>query len=150
MTIRPGFFLVSAAVFVLDQLTKAALSSALAGGDTVQVIGNVLVFSAARNTGAAFGMFPGSRVPLILIGLIVLAAILYLHFRMPASDRLEQAALASIAGGTLGNLFDRAFRGYVFDFIKLPLWPAFNVADIFINVGIATLVYLFIFVRRDD
>jgi signal peptidase II len=110
-----------------------------------------------RNYGAAFGVGNSAELPyqgllLALVSLLALAAIGTYAMRLPAENRLAQTALALIMGGALGNLIDRARLGYVIDFIDVYWathhWPAFNVADSAITVGVSLLILDI--VRRPD
>lgn len=115
-----------------------------AGGDgPIEIIGNVLKLTYVENTGAAFGLGSGLTVVFSLIALGVVIAILRMA---PRLGSLPWAiALGGLLGGAVGNLVDRLTRepgpgrGYVVDFIELPYWPVFNVADMFV-VGSAILM----------
>ncbi len=113
------FYLTGLAVFILDQVTKYG----------VQLIG----FPYTTNTGAAFGILQGQTFFLILIGLIVIGFLLYYSHE-------HQLALGFLLGGTFGNLIDRVVYGSVVDFIHLPFWPSFNVADTFNVLGVGLLL----------
>lgn len=114
------FYLTGFAVFFVDQVSKY-----------------VVKLSGVRyttNTGAAFGLFQGQQWLLILIGFIVIGVLLYYSHEY-------QVALGFLLGGTLGNLVDRVLYGFVIDFIHLPFWPSFNVADTFNVLGVALLLW---------
>lgn len=85
------------------------------------------------NTGAAFGILQGHTTLLIFIGLVVIGALLYYSHE-------HQLALGFLLGGTFGNLIDRVIYGSVIDFIHLPFWPSFNVADSFNVLGVGLLL----------
>lgn len=140
---------VAAGVVIIDQLTKAwavrtMLPRMSPGGDgPIEVIGAVLKLTYVENTGAAFGLGSGLTVVFSCIALAVVIAILRMA---PKLGSLPWAiALGGLLGGALGNLVDRLTRepgpgrGYVVDFIELPYWPVFNVADMFV-VGSAILM----------
>ena len=97
-----------------------------------------------HNFGISFGLFSGLISPwfLVIIGLIVTIFIYYLMFS--ASDIIEEWGLLLIITGALGNIIDRSINGYVIDFIYLHYgsfyWPAFNIADIYITIGIMMLI----------
>jgi signal peptidase II len=93
-----------------------------------------------RNTGAAFGIFQDGRVPLTIISCIGTVVILYIALIFSRRFtflrwKSSMLALGLILGGTVGNLIDRAFIGYVTDFIKVWEWPDFNIADSSLVVG---------------
>ncbi len=113
------FYLTGLAVFILDQITKYG----------VQLIG----LPYTTNTGAAFGILQEQTTFLIFIGLVVIGFLLYYSHE-------HQLALGFLLGGTFGNLIDRALYGYVVDFIHLPFWPSFNVADTFNVLGVLLLL----------
>ena len=98
------------------------------------------------NTGAAFGLFQGQSFPLTIVALVGVIAILffalYSYHRSPFYDnRLGKLALGLILGGTIGNLIDRLNQGFVTDFIDIGRWPAFNIADSAIVIGVILFVY---------
>ena len=98
-----------------------------------------------QNKGAAFGIFHNQQVFLISVGILVLVAIsIYRHRHAPIPLVLN-TGLAFLIGGDLGNLSDRILRGSVVDFIKVPYFATFNVADIAINIGVAIISFYLIF-----
>ncbi len=97
-------------------------------------------FPYTTNTGAAFGILQGQTWFLILVGLVVIGFLLYYSHE-------HQLALGFLLGGTMGNLVDRVLYGYVIDFIHIPFWPSFNVADTFNVIGVGLLL-LDAFARR--
>jgi len=121
-----------------------------------------LWFILSFNPGAAFGLFnttAGSRVFLSIIGLLALALIFYLLRRPESDSRLFVWALALVAGGAVGNLIDRIFLGVVTDFIWVWLtpswrlvwpWPAFNIADIALVVGVGLMVPAMLFAKPEE
>src|SRR3989344_4583795 len=114
------FYLTAVAVFLLDQITKYV----------VKMSG----MSYTTNTGAAFGILQGQTFFLILVILVVIAFLLYYSHE-------HQVALGFLLGGTLGNLVDRVLYGAVIDFIHVPFWPSFNVADSFNVIGVGLLLF---------
>ncbi|MGD0196292.1 MAG: signal peptidase II [Solirubrobacteraceae bacterium] len=130
---------VAAAVIVLDQSAKAAIRGGVALGGQRSVIPGVLVLVHSQNSGVAFSALSGSTVIVTLLALAVLGALLAFFARF-ASQPLLWLPAGLIAGGALGNLIDRLRDGSVTDFIKLPDWPAFNLADSAITVGVVVLV----------
>jgi signal peptidase II len=141
------WLVLSAIVIVADLATKAWISRAFAPGEVVTVtpfFNLVLVY----NTGAAFSFLAGAggwqRWFFMTISIVVSAAIVYMLGRKDNHPILS-AALALVLGGALGNLYDRATLGHVVDFVQLHAagyyWPAFNVADSAITVGVALLVW---------
>ena len=138
---------VSAAVAALDLATKAWVSSAFRLGE-VQVITPFFNLVLWHNPGAAFSFLAGAGgwQRWFFIGVtVIVAAILLAMLRRSPANRLLSLALALVLGGAAGNLWDRATLGYVVDFIQLHAagyyWPAFNVADSAITVGVALLLW---------
>ena len=126
-------------VVAADQLTKWWAVDRLASGP-IHVIGT-LDLELSRNTGSAFSLFQGRGPILAVVAVVLVAALGALAWRAPTAGRA--AVLGLIAGGALGNLGDRLFRGdhgAVVDFVDLHFWPTFNVADACITVGCILLV----------
>ena len=136
-------------IVVLDQITKALVRRALELHDTMDVIPGFLHFTRVHNTGAAFGMFNGVEFPyktvvLTLVATLALAGVAWYAATVPATDRLARIGVASILGGAIGNLIDRATVGYVLDYVDAfyngwHFW-AFNVADAAISIGVVLMI----------
>lgn len=143
------YLLVSLVILVLDQWTKWLVEVHLPHSASHPVIPGVLNLAHVKNTGVAFGLFAaqgadGASWLLVALGLAALAAV-FLYFRMaPSHDRLLLVSLALVVGGAAGNLLDRVVSGAVTDFVDVYIgtyhWPAFNVADSAITVGIALMI----------
>jgi len=139
------FFTTALLLVAADQLSKLWIRSNLAIGESLFEVG-FFRLTYVRNTGAAFGLFQGQSLPLTIITLVGVAALLlyvfFFHHRFPFLDnRLGKLALGLVLGGTVGNLIDRVYLGHVTDFIDFNFWPAFNIADSAIVVGIIILAY---------
>jgi signal peptidase II len=134
---------VAAVVVVLDQVTKALAVSQLADGRVVRVVGELLQLRLTFNPGAAFSFATGYTFVFTIIAAIVVVVILRISPRLRSLP--WAVALGGLLGGAVGNLIDRIwrdpapFRGHVVDFIELPHWPLFNLADSAI-VGAAVLM----------
>jgi signal peptidase II len=128
---------VAASVLVLDQLTKTLVRSSIALGNSRSVLPGV-TFVHDQNSGVAFSLLTGSEVAVILVTLTVVAAVL-VYFTRNRTRRWMWLASGMIVGGALGNLTDRVRDGAVTDFVKLPHWPAFNLADSAIALGVLVL-----------
>ena len=126
------FFLISALVVVIDQLTKYIVKDAT-------IINNILFFRTVKNTGAGFGLLKDQTMLLIFFSIIVIGVILFYLDRFPES-RWFYTAMALVMGGTIGNLLDRIIHGYVIDFIDFVVWPVFNIADSSITAGIIMIL----------
>ncbi|MBW2996199.1 signal peptidase II [Candidatus Woesearchaeota archaeon] len=131
--------LTSVAVVLLDQLTKFSVVRNLQLFQSVPIIQNIFHLTYIQNTGAGFGLFQQSTSLLIWFSIIVIGLILYFYDAVP-NDKCVQIATALILGGTLGNLIDRINLGYVIDFLDFRIWPAFNIADIAITLGVIRLI----------
>lgn len=133
------FLLLAAAVTTLDQCSKAATRDWLAPGEGWPHGWEVIRLTHVENTGAAFGIFQGAGVPLIVVTLFGIGAVLIYLRQQVTTDRWYAIPLAMILGGAVGNLIDRVLRGAVTDFIDPTHYPAFNLADSSIVCGIAVI-----------
>jgi signal peptidase II len=126
-------------VVALDQGTKALATSLVDRGDRAEVL-PFLAFENVRNEGVAFGL--GGEISAVLIGatIVLLVGLLVLLAIRGGSGWLVWLPAALLLGGALGNLADRVRDGAVTDFIDLPLWPTFNLADVAITVGVLLLL----------
>jgi signal peptidase II len=132
--------LVMALVIAVDQATKALVRSGVAIGDRDGVFPGVEIVH-VRNEGVAFSRFSGGgAVVAVIVGAALLALVAYFvtHLDKP----LVWLPTGMLLGGALGNVIDRIRDGAVTDFIKLPGWPAFNVADVSITCGVLVLLYV--------
>jgi signal peptidase II len=130
--------LVCAIVIALDQLTKHTLGTWIKPGPVRHVIpGLTLVYE--RNTGVAFSFLAGTGALVYLVtGVALIALVTFLLLR--PRRKLLWLPTGMLVGGAIGNLIDRVALGSVIDFIKLPHWPAFNIADTCITFGVIILV----------
>ena len=129
--------IVAAAVLIADQLTKQLVRSSIALGASRHLLPGVTLVH-AQNSGIACSLLTGSDVGVIIVTLVVVALVLA-YFARQGERRGMWLACGLIVGGALGNLADRLRAGLVTDFIKLPHWPAFNLADAAITLGVLTL-----------
>ena len=145
---RVHYLILAAAVIVLDIWTKALVLARIDLHETIPIIPNFFQLVHVRNTGAAFGIGANASsriVPLLLnFGAIAVFFVVVVYaLRSAATDRVLQTGLHLILGGAIGNLLDRFRFGYVVDFLDVYVgtkhWPAFNVADSAICIGIALL-----------
>jgi signal peptidase II len=136
-------------VISLDQLTKWQVTSAMRLHESIPIIPDLFSFTYIRNSGAAFGILAGSHAGfrLVFFGLtsvLALALLGTIYARLSPADWIGQVSVASIFGGAVGNLIDRIRFGEVIDFLDFSLWghhwPAFNVADAAITVGVCFLI----------
>ncbi len=139
------FFTTALLLMTADQLSKLWIRSNLAIGESLFEVG-FFRLTRVHNTGAAFGLFQGQSFILTIIALVGVATlllyVLFSHHRFPFLDnKLGKLALSLVLGGTVGNLIDRIYLGSVTDFIVVSVWPAFNIADSAIVVGVIILAY---------
>ena len=147
------FFLAASLVVAADQFTKIWIRSTLDVGQSLSGLGFFRVIRVPPNTGAAFGLFQGQSFALTIVALVGAAVLLifvfFLSRRFPFLDNwLNMLALGLILGGTIGNLVDRLNPnlGGVTDFISVgSWWPAFNIADSAITVGVIIFAYSLLF-----
>ncbi len=132
----------SGLVVVLDQASKAAIEANLVPNEKVEVLGPLMLTS-SHNTGVAFGLAGGGGIAVIASTMAALGLILYLFWREPTRPGMW-VAVGLLSGGALGNLADRVRDGAVTDFIDLPAWPAFNLADMAITVGVLILAWVYL------
>jgi signal peptidase II len=127
-------------VVVLDQATKALVRSGIRVGEEDSVLPGVSLVH-VHNSGVAFGAFAGGGLIVVALVTVALAALLF-YFVTHVERRLVWLPTGLLLGGSLGNIIDRVRDGAVTDFIKLPHWPAFNVADIAITLGVLALLWV--------
>jgi signal peptidase II len=139
---------VMVAVIGLDQLTKHTIGTSIHFGQVKTLIPGVLHLVYVRNTGVAFGVLSGGGGLVYALTAIALLALVGYLLARPERPLLWLPT-GMLVGGAIGNLIDRAANGSVIDFIKLPHWPAFNVADISITFGVIILVLVLEFSGRD-
>jgi signal peptidase II len=130
--------LVAGAAVLADQLTKQVVGRTLALGDSVDIAGPFSIHH-VENPGIAFGLF-GSRTSLVIaVTAVAVGAMLLFFARSGRRHPVLPVALGLVLGGSIANLIDRIRLGHVTDFLDLVAWPAFNLADSFIVVGVAIL-----------
>lgn len=146
---RANDYLLMAAIVALDQVTKALVDRWMSLHESRPVVEGLVHLTYVRNRGAAFGLLSDAELPFqsalfSVVSLAALAAIAAYFFRLPDRSRLARLALSLVMGGAVGNLIDRARLGSVIDFVDVfwgpHHWPAFNVADSAISIGVALLV----------
>ncbi|OFZ20614.1 MAG: signal peptidase II [Bdellovibrionales bacterium GWB1_55_8] len=134
----------------LDQWTKQLVVGSFRLGESISIIPGLFNLTYVRNPGAAFGLLaqshPAFRIPFfIIVPIVALGAIGYIFRKLPTDDIRLSSALSLVMGGAIGNLIDRALFGYVIDFLDFHWryayhFPAFNVADSAICVGVGILM----------
>lgn len=149
-------------ILVADQAVKWLIRSVMTEGQTIPILGDLVRLTYVHNTGAAFGILPRQTWLLIAVTLVALGFMAWYRRRLAADERAARIGLSLIMGGALGNLIDRVWFQKVTDFIELDIpdislgpmsffgvkwevhlerWPAFNIADSAISVGLVLLVW---------
>lgn len=132
--------LVIAGVVALDQLAKHTIASSVAAGDERHLLPGLTLVH-VRNKGVAFGFLSGGGTIVLIFTALALALLVAYFLARPQRPWLWLPT-GLLVGGAIGNLIDRIANGAVIDFIKLPLWPAFNVADMAITFGVLALLWV--------
>jgi signal peptidase II len=132
--------LVMAAVLVADQATKALVRETMRRGEEDPILPALKLVN-VRNEGVAFGIEAGGQTLIVVLIAIALLA-LVVYFSRHLAKPLIWLPVGLLFGGALGNIVDRIREGAVTDFLKIPAWPAFNLADVAITVGVITLIYV--------
>lgn len=140
MNARILFVVIAVLAFAVDRITKLAVQQRIAVGERIEVIDGLLELRHVHNRGIAFGMFSGAG-GLVVIGTVLVGVLLFTFLlRVEPEDLLTVVGGALITGGAMGNLVDRIQYRYVIDFLHLPNYPTFNVADICITVGVVLVI----------
>lgn len=150
---------VSVATILLDQASKSHIMQTMRLHESIPIIPNFFSLTYIRNPGAAFGLLASSSngFRLLFFGftsLFALGLLGTIFFRLQEEDWVGQLSIAGILGGAIGNMLDRLRFGEVVDFLDFYLegyhWPAFNVADAAISVGVFILILHFAMEKKED
>ena len=141
------FYSIAIAVFILDQISKEVIRRHLPLYDSWPEEGFLRIVH-GLNTGSAFGLFSGFTNLLIIASIVGIGVVLYYFQRQEITVIWYRLSIGLIVGGALGNLVDRLKDGAVVDFISVGWWPAFNVADSSISVGMVLLIITLLFGER--
>jgi signal peptidase II len=142
-----GLGTVVAAAVAGDQLTKHVVVSRLGPDEAAQVVGPLSIHR-IENSGIAFGLFTSATSLVIALTAIAVVWMLIYFARSGARHPVIPAGLGLLIGGSVSNLVDRVRLGYVTDFIDFGWWPAFNLADSFIVVGVGVLLAALVIADR--
>ena len=133
-----------------DQLTKYWVELNLPEGESVRVLDGFLFLTHARNPGAAFGLFASTEgdvrlLAFSVVSIIAMLVIALFFLRLAPGDRVQSLGLSLVLAGAAGNFIDRVWRGEVIDLLHVRVWggyawPDFNLADVFIVLGVASLM----------
>lgn len=140
--------------FAFDQISKIIVMNSLELNKSVSVIKNFFSITYSHNDGAAFGMFGGKVIFIVIVSLLVLGYLLYELFYHKKRNLLVDFSTSIIIGGLLGNLFDRLYLGYVRDFLDFKIFnynfAIFNLADTFIVVGAVIFLIGIVLEERNE
>ena len=139
---------VAFAALVADQLTKGIVLSQLRFGESVHVVGPLWIHH-VRNSGIAFGLFSAWATAVTAVTAVAVVWMLGYFAKAGSRHPILPVALGLLIGGSAGNLVDRVRLGHVTDFLDLRFWPAFNLADMFIVVGVGILLSALIAAERE-
>ena len=148
------FVLCTGGVFILDQITKFLALKFLNPNISVEILPQLFSLKLVSNSGAAFSMFREHTIVLTLFTSIASIIIIWWGIKLPQGEKMMQVSLGLIAGGALGNLFDRFFRGgLVVDFLDFHWfnrfhWPTFNIADTGICIGVGLIILDTLILRK--
>jgi len=147
-------FAIASLVVIFDQITKFIILGNLAMYETICVIPNFFNIVHVHNTGGAFGIFADSNIILrkilfLFIASVATVFVFYLYNKVPIGYKYLSLGFALVFGGAIGNIIDRVRMGEVVDFLDFYIgsyhWPAFNIADSAISIGITIFVIHVIF-----
>ena len=151
MWLIPG--IAAVLLIMADQLTKYYALVNLKPIGSMEFIDGFLKLVFVENRGVAFGMFSGQRWFILVLTIVITVALLYYYSKLPKTKeyQLVRMTMVLIFAGALGNMLDRIFRGYVVDFFAFDFidFPVFNVADIYVVVGVCILAFLILFVIKE-
>lgn len=133
-----GLVSVALAAVIADQITKHVVSDNLSLDEGLHVLGPLSIHH-VQNSGIAFGLLASATVVVIVLTTVAVGWMLLFFARSGARHPVLPAALGLVIGGSLSNLVDRVRLGHVTDFLDLRYWPAFNLADSFIVIGVVVL-----------
>ncbi len=141
-------------LILLDQGTKFWALESLKPIHNMTLMEGFMDLTFVENRGVAFGMFSGQRWFILLLTGIIAVGLVWFYVTLPQKKeyRPVRVSLVLVLAGAIGNIIDRMFRGYVVDFFEFTFfeWPVFNVADIYVVVGVILLALMIMFVVKDE
>ena len=143
-----GLAAIALAAVAADQLTKRIVTSHLALDQGDHIVGPFWIHH-VQNSGIAFGLFSSRTAAVIVLTGIAVVWMLVFFARSGARHPVLPVALGLVIGGSMSNLLDRVRLGYVTDFLDLRYWPAFNLADSFIVIGVGVLLVALLAAERE-
>ena len=141
-------------LILLDQGTKFWALASLKPIHNMTLVEGFMDLTFVENRGVAFGMFSGQRWFILLLTGVIAVGLIWFYMTMPKKKEYFplRVSLVLVLSGAIGNIIDRLFRGYVVDFFEFTFfeWPVFNVADIYVVVGVILLALMILFVVKDE
>ena len=129
---------------IIDVVSKLVVSNLMDVNDSLMIIKDFFYITYVRNTGAAWSIFAGETLGLVVVSLIIISLIVYYILKNKPKTTIEKIGYSMVLGGAIGNLIDRIVYGYVIDFFDIYIfgydYPIFNLADSFILVGVVLLM----------
>jgi signal peptidase II len=139
---------IALAAVLADQVTKHVVAANLRLGEAVHVVGPFSIRH-VENSGIAFGLFSNATAAVIVVTAIAIGWMLVYFARSGARHPVLPVALGLVIGGSISNLADRVRLGFVTDFLDFRWWPAFNLADSFIVIGVGILLAALVLAERE-
>lgn len=147
------YYLLAAGLIAIDQLVKWGIVQNFALYDELELLPNVFSLYYVQNRGAAWGMLEGQMGFFFIITVLVVGYLVYTFHNLPQKNVLAGISFSLFLAGALGNFIDRMRLGYVVDMFRFDFidFPIFNVADVFLTIGVGTMmVYLLFFEKEED
>lgn len=145
--------IVALVIIIADQITKWWAIDILNSGK-ITVIDDLFYLTLVYNRGAAFGIFPGRNYLFIVLSILTIAVLIFFYRSFFSGSSISRISGGLILGGAIGNLIDRFRFNYVVDFLDFKFgsyhWPAFNIADSAICVGVTILIVLVLFEKKQN
>ena len=143
------------ALVTIDQVTKSLVMRDLTDGKEIVVLKGIFKIVSHKNTGAVWGILSGKTDVLSIVTVFIIAAVLFMYFRIPWQHKRLRALkwiCLFLTSGAIGNLIDRVQLKYVVDFLYFELidFPVFNVADCYITMSMIVLIILIVFYYKDE
>lgn len=136
-------YIISIIIFIIDQISKSIISTYLKLNESIEIIKDFFYIRYINNTGASWGILENNRILLIILSIIAIIILLRYSYSFKKT-KLNTFGFGFLLGGILGNLSDRLIYGYVKDFFDFIIFnydfPIFNIADIFIVLGVIILI----------
>lgn len=144
-------YLLIAGIILLDQAVKFTVRAEMYAGESIPVLENIFHITYVQNRGAAFSLFSGSGVMLIVLPVIAVAAAWWYMEKHRREHWTLAVSLSLVIAGGIGNLIDRFFLGFVTDMFDFRIWPVFNIADIAVCIGAGVLIlYTVVFYGKTE